>query len=206
LEKTPSESPELQELAARVRSSLASITKTHSDEFAVRCLMRSRALFIIAGFFLATAACAQSLPDESDSLATALSDRAASIAPTAKLRPRLSATARTAPAPKSSAAVDSGKNRRKPLEKLGVNKHRFVHCGLANGKVRTEIRGNGYMLKDGMLISQWIRFTDLQAAPRPVPAAGTRTALRDCKPRLRLLPADDLRLGSQYTQASKIVS
>src|SRR6266481_3905761 len=110
LEKTPSESPELQELAARVRSSLASITKTHSDEFAVRCLMRSRALFIIAGFFLATAACAQSLPDESDSLATALSDRAASIAPTAKLRPRLSATARTAPAPKSSAAVDSGKN------------------------------------------------------------------------------------------------
>ena len=159
-----------------MRSSLASITKTHSDEFAVRCLMRSRALFIIAGFFLATAACAQSLPDESGSLATALSDRAASIAPTAKLRPRLSATARTAPAPKSSAAVDSGKNRRKPLEKLGVNKHRFVHCGLANGKVRTEIRGNGYMLKDGMLISQWIRFTDLQAAPRPVPAAGTRTA------------------------------
>jgi len=54
-----------------------------------------------------------------------------------------------------------------------------------------------------MLISQWIRFTDLQAAPRPVPAAGTRTALRDCKPRLRLLPADDLRLGSQYTQASR---
>ena len=92
------------------------------------------------------------------------------------------------------------------VKKLGVNKHRFVHCELANGKVRAEIRGNGFMLKDGMLISPWIRFTDLQAAPRPVPAAGTRTDLRDCKPRLRLLPADDLRLSSQYTQASKIVS
>ena len=91
------------------------------------------------------------------------------------------------------------------VKKLGVNKHRFVHCELANGKVRTEIRGNGYMLKYGMRISQWIRFTNLQAALGPVPAAGTGTELRACKPRLRLLP-DDLGLSSQYTQASKIVS
>lgn len=29
------------------------------------------------------------------------------------------------------------------------------------------------MLKDGIIISQWIPYTDLKSAPRPVPAAGT---------------------------------
>ena len=30
------------------------------------------------------------------------------------------------------------------------------------------------MLKDGIFISQWVPYTDLKAAPRPVLAVGTR--------------------------------
>lgn len=67
---------------------------------------------------------------------------------------------------------------REAVRKLGVNTHQFVHCDLPNGKVRTgiitEIRDNGFTLKDGIIISQWIPYTDLRAAPRPVAAVGTR--------------------------------
>jgi hypothetical protein len=53
-----------------------------------------------------------------------------------------------------------------------------VHCDLASGKVRTgvitEIRDDGFVLKDGIIIGQWIPYTDLEAAPRPVAAVGTR--------------------------------
>jgi len=64
------------------------------------------------------------------------------------------------------------------VQKLGVDKHRFVHCDLPHGRVRTgiiaRIEDRGFMLKDGILNSQWISFADLQAAPRPVAAVGTR--------------------------------
>jgi hypothetical protein len=67
---------------------------------------------------------------------------------------------------------------RETVQVLGVDKHRYVHCELPNGKVRTgvitEIRDDGFTLKDGIIISQWIPFTDLKAAPRPVAAVGTR--------------------------------
>jgi hypothetical protein len=59
-----------------------------------------------------------------------------------------------------------------------MHRNRFVHCELPNGKVRTgvitEIRDDGFMLKDGIFIAQWIPYTDLKAAPRFVPAVGTR--------------------------------
>jgi hypothetical protein len=67
---------------------------------------------------------------------------------------------------------------RDTVRTLGVNPHRFVHCDLPNGKVRTgvitSIHDEGFILKDGIIMSQWIRYTDLKAAPRPVPAVGTR--------------------------------
>lgn len=67
---------------------------------------------------------------------------------------------------------------REAVRKLGVDKHHFVHCELPNGKVRTgviaEIRDDGFSLKDGIVIAQWIPYTDLKAAPRRVPAVGTR--------------------------------
>jgi hypothetical protein len=67
---------------------------------------------------------------------------------------------------------------REAVRKLGVDKHHFIHCELPNGKVRTgvitQIRDDGFMLKDGIILSQWILYTDLKAAPRPVPAVGTR--------------------------------
>jgi len=67
---------------------------------------------------------------------------------------------------------------RDAVRKLGVHKHRFVHCELPNGKVRTgvikSIRDDGFTLKDGILIAQWVPYTDLKAAPRPVAAVGTR--------------------------------
>lgn len=67
---------------------------------------------------------------------------------------------------------------RETVRKLGVNTHRFVHCDLPNARVRTgvitDIRDNGFTLKDGIFFSQWIPYTDLKAAPRPVAAVGTR--------------------------------
>lgn len=64
------------------------------------------------------------------------------------------------------------------VQKLGVNAHRFVHCDLPNGKVRTgvitQIHDNGFVLKDGIFFDQWISYSDLKAAPRPVAAVGTR--------------------------------
>jgi len=36
------------------------------------------------------------------------------------------------------------------------------------------IDDNGFTLKDGILLDQWIPYSDLQAAPRPVAAVGTR--------------------------------
>ena len=67
---------------------------------------------------------------------------------------------------------------REAVEKLGVNQHRFVHCELATGRVRTgvitHINDSGFNLKDGIFLSQWIPYTDLKAAPRAVPAIGTR--------------------------------
>jgi hypothetical protein len=67
---------------------------------------------------------------------------------------------------------------REAVQRLGLNTHQFVHCDLASGKVCTgvitEIRDDGFVLKDGIIIGQWIPYTDLEAAPRPVAAVGTR--------------------------------
>jgi len=64
------------------------------------------------------------------------------------------------------------------VQKLGVDKHRFVHFDLPKGKVRTgvitQIEEQGFVLKDGIIFDQWISYADLQAAPRPVAAVGTR--------------------------------
>lgn len=64
------------------------------------------------------------------------------------------------------------------VQKLGVDKHRFVHLDLPKRKVRTgvitQIEEQGFILKDGILFDKWISYADLQAAPRPVAAIGTR--------------------------------
>ena len=64
------------------------------------------------------------------------------------------------------------------VQKLGVHSHRFVHVDLPKGKVRTgvitQIEDRGFVLKDGIIFDQWISYGDLQAAPRPVAAVGTR--------------------------------
>ena len=114
-----------------MRSSLARITKTHSNEVAVRCFTGSRALFIIAGFLLATAACAQSLPDESGSLPTALpTDQLQLLPPLSSVPvPRQPRARRRLPSP---VAQSTPEKIQEAVKKLGVNKHR-----------------------------QWIRFTDL---------------------------------------------
>jgi hypothetical protein len=64
------------------------------------------------------------------------------------------------------------------LENLGVDDHRFVRCDLANGKVRTgiitEIREDGFTLRDGIFATRWIPYSQLRSSPRPVNAVGTR--------------------------------
>lgn len=64
------------------------------------------------------------------------------------------------------------------VQKIGVDKHRFVHVDLPKGKVRTgvimQIEERGFVLKDGIIFDQWISYADLQDAPRPVAAVGTK--------------------------------
>jgi len=142
---------------------------------------RYRALLLTSGFFIATAAFAQSQADEIGSLPTTLSPEqlqlASHLGPAVIPEPSLRPMRRQLPKPVFSLTPEEI-SYREAVRKLGVDKHRFVHCELPNGKVRTgvitEIRDDGFTLKDGIIVSQWIPFTDLKATPRPVPGVGTR--------------------------------
>ena len=142
---------------------------------------RFRALLFISGLFLATAARAQAQVDEIGPLPPTSSTEQLQLlpqqGPEAMAEPQPPRARRRLPRPVLLLTPEEI-SYRDAVQKLGVNKHRFVHCELPNGKVRTgviaEIRDNGFTLKDGILISQWIPYTDLKAAPRPVAAVGTR--------------------------------
>ena len=141
---------------------------------------RYRALLLTSGYFIATAAFAQSQADEIGSLPTTLSPEQLQLA--SQLGSVVAEPSRRPvrrQLPKSVLSLTPEEiSYREAVGKLGVDKHRFVHCELPNGKVRTgvitEIRDDGFTLKDGIIVSQWIPFTDLKAPPRPVPAVGTR--------------------------------
>jgi hypothetical protein len=66
---------------------------------------------------------------------------------------------------------------RETVRSLGIDPHRFVHCELAGGKVRIgaiiHIGDDGFTLRDGILMSTLIRYSQLTASPRTVPAVGT---------------------------------
>ncbi len=142
---------------------------------------RFRAFPLILGFFAITTAHAQSQPDEIGTLPATLSveqlQSLTLLSPLAAAEPPQPRKRRRLPKPPLLLSPEE-LSYRDTVRKLGVNTHHFVHCDLPNGKVRTgvitEIRDEGFMLKDGIIISQWIRYTDLKAAPRPVPAVGTR--------------------------------
>jgi hypothetical protein len=140
-----------------------------------------RAALLFAILFVPAAARAQSEMDEIGPLPTALSTEQLQLMPqlypvTTPVPPQPRARRRLARPvfPLTPEEISY----REAVRKLGVNKQRFVHCELPNGKVRTgvitEIRDEGFTLKDGILISQWIPYSDLKAAPRRVPAVGTR--------------------------------
>jgi hypothetical protein len=171
----------LTKLAKDLHFSLPSIRKSHSKEDSMHWPSKFPALLLIAGFFISTAACAQSQVEEIGPLPTTLSTEqqqslpqiSPSVVP-ASPQPRVR---RRLPRPVIPLTPEEISYRH-AVQKLGVDKHRFVHCELPNGKVRTgvitQIRDDGFTLKDGIIIAQWIPFTDLKAAPRPVAAVGTR--------------------------------
>jgi hypothetical protein len=142
---------------------------------------RFRAALLFAILFVTAAAHAQSQTDEMGPLPTALTTKQLQLMPqlspvTTPEPPRPRARRRL---PRPVLPLTPEENSyREAVRKLGVNTHRFVHCELPHGKVRTgvitEIRDEGFTLKDGIFISQWIPYTDLKAAPRPVAAVGTR--------------------------------
>ena len=143
--------------------------------------LRASVMASASVFLITTAVCAQSVVEEIGPLPTALS--AEQIQSLPQLSPSIVPaspqlrTRRRLPRPVFSLTAEEI-SYRTAVQKLGIDKHQFVHCELLSGKVRTgvitEIRDEGFTLKDGILISQWIPFTDLKAAPRPVLAVGTR--------------------------------
>jgi hypothetical protein len=150
-------------------------------EVSMNCSNRLRAALLLSIIFVVPAARAQSRADEIGPLPTELTTERLQLTPqlgpvttTEPPRPR---ARRRLPRPVL-ALTPEEISYREAVRKLGVNKNHFVHCELPNGKVRTgvimEIRDDGFTLKDGIIISQWIPYTDLKAAPRPVAAVGTR--------------------------------
>jgi len=141
------------------------------------------AALLLSGLFISTAANAQSPVEEIAPLPTTFS--------TEQLESLLQLSARANPEveaaqPHARRRLPRRQLHRSPeedgymlaVQKLGVDNHRFVHCDLANGKVRTgvitDIHEYGFVLKDGILFDRWIPYSDLKAAPRPVAAVGTR--------------------------------
>jgi hypothetical protein len=160
---------------------LACIRKTLLKEVSMPSSVIIRALFLLALFFMATNTRAQSQLEEADSLPISLStDQFQSLqqlSPAVNPDPAQPRVRRRLPRPVLPLTPEEI-SYRNAVQKLGIHRNRFVHCELPNSKVRTgvitEIRDDGFMLKDGIFISQWIPYTDLKAAPRPVPAVGTR--------------------------------
>jgi hypothetical protein len=142
---------------------------------------RFRALVLISGFFVATAARAQSPTEEIYIFPVMLSpgqfQSLSQLSPVANLEPPQPRARRRLARP-ALLLTPEEISYRQAVQELGVNKHRYVHCQLPNGKVRTgvimEIRDDGFTLKDGILIDHWIPYADLKAVPRPVAAVGTR--------------------------------
>jgi len=132
---------------------------------------------------IATVANAQSPEEEIGSLPTALStEQLQSLLPLGSVatpeaeapQPR---ARRRLPRPEPQLSPEEA-SYKLAVQKLGVDNHRFVHCDLPNGEVRTgvitRIDDRGFVLKDGIIFDQRISYSDLQAAPRPVAAVGTR--------------------------------
>jgi hypothetical protein len=180
-EKSHGDSRGPQELAKDLLSSFASITKAHAKEDSMCWSSRSLALLLISGFFVATAARAQTPVDEIGPLPATSSTEQLQLlpqpGPAAMAEPQQQRARRRLPKPSLLLSPEE-LSYREAVRELGVDTHRFVHCDLPNGKVRTgvitSIRDDGFMLKDGIVFSQWIRYTDLKAAPPSVPAVGTR--------------------------------
>jgi len=102
---------------------------------------RYRALLLTSGFFVATAAFAQSQADEIGSLPTTLSPEQLQLA--SQLGSVVAEPSRRPvrqQLPKSVLSLTPEEiSYREAVGKLGVDKHRFVHCELPNGKVRTGV-------------------------------------------------------------------
>jgi hypothetical protein len=150
-------------------------------EVSMRWSNSFRATLLFSIFFVATAAHAQSQTDEIGPLPATLSTEQLQLlrqlSPVSTPEPPRPRPRRRLPKPPLILSPEE-LSYRETVRTLGVNTHRFVHCDLPDGKVRTgvitSIRDDGFMLKDGIIFSQWIRYTDLRAAPRSVPAVGTR--------------------------------
>jgi hypothetical protein len=173
--------PRTPKLANDLHLFLASIRKMHPKEVSMRWSNSFRAALLLSIFFVGTAVRAQSQTDEIGPLPTALTTEQLQLGP--QLNP---VTAPEPPQPRARRRLSKPLlllspeelSYREAVRKLGVDKYHFVHCELPHGKVRTgvitEIRDDGFTLKDGIIIAQWIPYTDLKAAPRPVAAVGTR--------------------------------
>jgi hypothetical protein len=159
----------------------ASICTIQTKEISMRRSNRLCVTLLFSILFVATVARAQAQTDEIGPLPTALTTeqlqlipQLSPVAPPEHPQPR---ARRRLPIPVVSLTPEE-LSYREAVRRLGVNKYHFVHYELPNGKVRTgvitEIRDDGFTLKDGIIISQWIPYTDLKAAPRPVAAVGTR--------------------------------
>ena len=175
------ESPGPPKLADDLHVFPASIRKLQLEDVSMNCSNRLRAVVLFPILFVTAAARAQSQTDEIGPLPTTLTagqlqlmPQLSPVAPPEHPQPR---SRRRLPRPVLPLTPEEI-SYREAVRKLGVHKHQFVHCELPNGKVRTgvitSIRDDGFTLKDGILIAQWIPYSDLKAAPRPVAAVGTR--------------------------------
>jgi len=219
-------------LARVLHFSPASITKAHRGRLHALFPQIPRSLLILGLFpsdrcVSAIAAGRNRLP----------SDRAASIASTTKPPPCPLTTARTAPAPKTSSAVDSGRSlppesrsktwrQQTPLGPLRTSQWKSAH-GSDHKNPRwwlyarmESLSRNGFPSQTSkprpgpyreLVLARASSGLELVLAWRssyhfPHSCSWSRMVALIARLTVPSLPADDLRLSSRYTQASKIVS
>ena len=139
-----------------------------------------RMLLLAPVFFISTSVFAQSPADDLGPLPSTLStqqlDSLSALAPAPLDAPQQAHDRRRLPR-RTIPLTPEELAYRDVVRALGKNDHRFVHCELAGGKIRTgaivAIDESGFSLRDGILLSTRIRYSQLTASPRTVPAVGT---------------------------------
>ena len=150
----------------------------------MRWLKQVRFFVLFCLLFVSVEVCAQSARFDFGPLPISLSPEQfvslTSLTPSPLSSPVPASSRHRRPAPVPSALTAQQVQYREAVLALGRDDHHLVHVELASGKVRTgaiiAIHERDFELRDGILDSKHIFYSQLKDQPRHVPAVGTHLA------------------------------